>query len=635
MNNIFTGLIRDFIVKDSNILLYAFKNSFRIIYGDQPDIEQINAWKSSIDFLKEALNYNELHNLTVVFEYRLPFSDERIDLIIFGKDKNDKPTIIVFELKGWKKANGCSHEYLIESDIGITTHPEYQVKNYVGKIIFSHSESENFNIIPAVLMYNANENDVEIKFNDIQVFYKNDKEKLKDFISSHLRSTLDHETIERFIKGQYKQSKKLFDAIKQHFEEIQKQSYLTLAENGWGLSLEQLELINEIMMDVKNNAKDIVYLVQGAPGSGKTLVAIHLLLNSFSNNYETILAYRNNRLINSIKSIFDSIGHGLSDPIKFYSVGPKGNYKGIAEKNFEGGKFDIVIYDEAQRMTRENIHYAMQRGRVAVFFYDEGQILNEEEEGTTENFVNEAKRQSKTIEMKFLKGFYRTQGGEQYHKFVENLLENPNNLSKDNINSWKDNYDFKVCSHIDELFSLLEDKKNQGFKVALIASFTESPGDNDHPKSEKNLRIGYPLPSGLDIYKGLGKNIYWLMDPKKDYVPFWVKGESNKLEKCASIYGCQGFETDYAGIIWGRDFVIRDGKWQIGDNCEDNIGKRSLKQLINAGKNGDKKAEERAYKLLINRYRIFLTRGIKGTYIFCEDEETANFLRKIYEKLFI
>ena len=45
------------------------------------------------------------------------------------------------------------------------------------------------------------------------------------------------------------------------------------------------------------------------------------------------------------------------------------------------------------------------------------------------------------------------------------------------------------------------------------------------------------------------------MNPKKDYAPFWVCGDSNKLESCASVYGAQGFEADYTGVIWGRDLV--------------------------------------------------------------------------------
>jgi len=627
MNHIYLGTVKKFVKENSDIILDIFKDNFKKAYGEYPNIEQLKAWESSINYLKNALDDESIHEFTLVFEYKLPFSNERIDLLIFGENKTE-PTILLFELKGWEKATKTSSPFIVDCDLGTSIHPEYQVENYAGKLRFSHSEADKFNILPAVLMYNTIPQKVNLEFKK-PVFFRDDIQDFREFITDHLQKPLDSKTIDMFLNGQYIQSNKLFDAIKKHFEKIKKQSYFTLAENGWGLSSEQLELIEEIINDLKLGKNNIVYLVQGAPGSGKTLVAIHLLLSALTQNYQTILAYRNNRLINSIRDIFNSIERGLSSPIKFYSTGPRAGFKGVAEKNFNGPYLDIVIYDEAQRMTKENIHYALQRGKITVFFYDEGQILNAEEEGTTKNFIIEAQNAGKTIKERFLRGFYRVEGGEQYHKFVEILLREPEKISNDLHLSWKNNYDFKVFETIDELLYSLAKRKEENFKVALIAAFTESPGDLRNKISIKNLRIGYPLYSGLDIYENLTKKIYWLMDPRNDYVPFWVKGDSNKLDKCASIYGCQGFETDFAGVIWGRDFVYNSGRWKLGENCEDNIGKPSLKDIINKAKNGNTQAYALALNLLINRYRIFLTRGIKGTYIFCEDPETADFLRRV------
>jgi len=627
MNHIYLGTVKKFVKENSDIILDIFKDNFKKAYAEYPNIEQLKAWESSINYLKNALDDKSIHEFTLVFEYKLPFSNERIDLLIFGENKTE-PTILLFELKGWEKATKTSSPFIVDCDLGTSIHPEYQVENYAGKLRFSHSEADKFNILPAVLMYNAIPQKVNLEFKK-PVFFRDDIQDFREFITDHLQKPLDSKTIDMFLNGQYIQSNKLFDAIKKHFEKIKKQSYFTLAENGWGLSSEQLELIEEIINDLKLGKNNIVYLVQGAPGSGKTLVAIHLLLSALTQNYQTILAYRNNRLINSIRDIFNSIERGLSSPIKFYSTGPRAGFKGVAEKNFNGPYLDIVIYDEAQRMTKENIHYALQRGKITVFFYDEGQILNAEEEGTTKNFIIEAQNAGKTIKERFLRGFYRVEGGEQYHKFVEILLREPEKISNDLHLSWKNNYDFKVFETIDELLYSLAKRKEENFKVALIAGFTESPGDLRNKISIKNLRIGYPLYSGLDIYENLTKKIYWLMDPRNDYVPFWVKGDSNKLDKCASIYGCQGFETDFAGVIWGRDFVYNSGRWKLGENCEDNIGKPSLKDIINKAKNGNTQAYALALNLLINRYRIFLTRGIKGTYIFCEDPETADFLRRV------
>ncbi len=629
MNYIYLNTIKNFVNANYSNVLSTFEKKFKIVYGKRATIEQKKAWESSVKYLQNALNYQCIYNQVIVFEYRLPFSNERIDLLIFGRGETNIPTIILFELKGWKRAEETTSVFIVNSDLGKSVHPEYQVENYVGKLRFSHSEAGNFNIIPAVLMYNATSNTINLKFKKF-VFFKDDISGLRSFVAEWAPNPLDLEIVNRFLNGQYIQSKKLFDAIKKHFTDIQKQSYLALAKNGWGLSSEQLELVDEITQDLKSGKSNTVYLIQGSPGSGKTLLAIHLLLSSLKHGFQSILAYRNNRLINSIRDIFDSIERGLSNPIKFYSVGPKAGFRGVAEKNFNGSILDFVIYDEAQRMTKENIHYALKRGKVTVFFYDEAQILNAEEEGTTENFRTEAQRQGMLIKERFLRGFYRVNGGELYHKFIETLLREPERINSDLIIPWNTSYEFKVLKSIEELLFLLGKKREEGFKVALIAAFTESPGDLRDQTSLKNLRIGYPLYSGLDIYKDFNKKIYWLMDPKNDYVPFWVKEESNKLEKCASIYGCQGFETDFAGIIWGRDFVFRNGKWELGENCEDNIGNPGLKDLINQAKKGKVDADIIARRLLENRYRIFLTRGIKGTYIFCEDEETANFLRRIY-----
>ncbi|HOL87552.1 MAG TPA: DUF2075 domain-containing protein [Defluviitoga tunisiensis] len=627
MNHIYLGKVEKFVKEKSDIILDIFKDNFKESYGEYPDIEQLKAWKSSINYLKTALDDKSIHEFALVFEYKLPFSNERIDLLIFGKHKT-KPTILLFELKGWQRATKTSSPFIVECDLGKAIHSEYQVENYAGKLRFSHSEAEKFNILPAVLMYNAIPQKVNLEFKK-PVFFRDDIQDLRKFITDHLQEPLDSENIYMFLNGQYIQSNKLFDAIKKHFEKIKDQSYLALAENGWGLSSEQLELIEEIISDLESDKENIVYLVQGAPGSGKTLVAIHLLLSALKNNYKAILAYRNNRLINSIREVFDSIERGLSTPIKFYSTGPRAGFRGVAEQNFNGPYLDIVIYDEAQRMTEENIRFALERGKITIFFYDEGQILNAEEKGTTENFIKMARRAGKTIKERFLRGFYRVEGGEQYHKFVETLLREPEKISN-TLFSWKNHYDFKVFETINELLNSLTKRKEEKFKVALIAAFTESPGDLRNNSSIRNLRIGHPLYSGLDIYKHFTKKIYWLMDPKNDYVPFWVKGDSNKLDKCASIYGCQGFETDFAGVIWGRDFVYRNGRWKLGENCEDNIAKPSLKDIIKKAQNGDNHASNLALTLLINRYRIFLTRGIKGKYIFCEDPETADFLRRVY-----
>ena len=105
-----------------------------------------------------------------------------------------------------------------------------------------------------------------------------------------------------------------------------------------------------------------------------------------------------------------------------------------------------------------------------------------------------------------------------------------------------------------------------------------------------------------------------------------------KIKNCASIYGTQGFEVDYAGFIWGRDFVIRNGKWEIGSHCEDfpSVARPDTLKYLIEQEADDPVKKEIAMTLLKNRLRIFLSRGIKGTYVFCEDDETRKFLIQNY-----
>jgi uncharacterized protein len=582
------------------------------------------AWKSSLRYLGSVLGKDRsLNDLSILLEYKLPFSGERIDAILLGMSKS-KPLAFVFELKGWNHAKSFCEDF-VDTDIGRQVHPEYQLKNYVGKLRFSHSASDSYGLDGAVLMYNMERAQSRISFHE-KSYYKGEEAQLLNVLRDRFVGPLDTRIANQFVSGTYRQSKKLFEAIREHFEEIRKASYEALAEKGYGLSNEQLDVVDQIVDDLEAGNK-IVYLVRGGPGSGKTLLAIHLLLSSLAKAKSSVLTYRNNRLLNSLRKVLDKRKEGLDVPIKFYSTGKPFN-PGIAEKNFEG-YFDLVIYDEAQRMSLDNISYGMQRGKVMVYFYDESQILNAEENGTTENFLREVHAQRLNVEQRSLNGYYRVLGGRQYHDWVEKLLAEPSAVER--IPTWGSGYDLKVFGSVQEMIDALRSRHTEdpNSRVGLIAAFTESSGDNKNPKSPKNLRIGNGLPSGLDAYRDFDDSIYWLMDPKKDYVPFWVNGGSNRLKECASIYGAQGFEIDYAGIVWGRDFVYREGSWEVGNYCEDNIARPSLKQILQRVKEGDPQSKELATRLLVNRYRIFLTRGIKGTYIFCEDKPTAEFLQQV------
>ena len=582
----------------------SLKRKFRASFKEDPSIELVNSWASEIVFLKKVL---EGVDGSIVLEYRIPGSGERADVVVIseGKERN----AVVIEMKGWRKGIERS-PFLYETDQNPSNqvNPIYQMLNYVGKIRFTSSSGDSFKVDGKVVLYNMDRNDQK----EILVF-KSEEKRLESYLKSLVTRSGSNGNGIKFVQSIYRQNKPLFDVIKDHYHELSEGAMETLAETGFGLYLDQLSVYNKLVEVIEHDEAG-QFIIQGGPGSGKTMIAVELLLRSLSMKKQSVLCYRNNRMIESLRKLFASIESGLDGVIKFFSTG-RPNNPGVAESGWRS-KLDVAIFDEAQRMTLENIKLAGEAARTTIFFYDEKQILSTEEQGTSENFS----RIYPNATLMKLSGLYRN--GLEYGKFVENLLRSQLD------NSSLTDYELYAFDDITRMIQELRIRKKSG-KTALVASFTESKGDLNDKQSIENIRIGYPLSSNLDLYRDKDITIKWLMDPKKDYAPFWVDGLSNNMDKCASVYGSQGFEADYVGLIWGRDLVMRKGRFELGDNCEDSLGGRhSLKRIFMKGKLGDKEAYEKARNLLINRYRILMTRGIRGTFIFCEDAETASFLQQ-------
>jgi len=95
---------------------------------------------------------------------------------------------------------------------------------------------------------------------------------------------------------------------------------------------------------------------------------------------------------------------------------------------------------------------------------------------------------------------------------------------------------------------------------------------------------------------------------------FWAS-DPGGIEQVGCVYTAQGFEFDYIGVIFGRDlrYDARSGAW-VGDPSvsRDHVVKtRSGARFTDNVKNA---------------YRVLLTRGMRGCYVYFEDAETRAFV---------
>lgn len=97
---------------------------------------------------------------------------------------------------------------------------------------------------------------------------------------------------------------------------------------------------------------------------------------------------------------------------------------------------------------------------------------------------------------------------------------------------------------------------------------------------------------------GIPKSNFWASDP-------------NGINQVGCVYTAQGFEFDYVGVIFGKDLVY-NGVWR---------GDREVSQdpIV-------KKARQDEFVTLVKQvYRVLLTRGMKGCYVFFEDGGRKDF----------
>jgi hypothetical protein len=267
-------------------------------------------------------------------------------------------------------------------------------------------------------------------------------------------------------------------------------------------------------------------------------------------------------------------------------------------------------------------------GRVVTCLIDDNQVLNEDDNGTCGTVRDTWRSLFPDAPVVHLDLSEQHRVPESYASWLEDLLAGrPRPVPSD--------YDFRVASSEREVVDYLRSRSRE---------VMECPDSHsEHPQC--GLLASYTVCDGRPRRNGQGRDdlrvpamgIRWLMD-KEEYDLWWRDPvRRHKFDRCASVYGCQGFELDYAGVFWGRDLSLRmkDGHIEldlcrphdIKDNIATAYGRKFYKLADLASKPGQEEVLRSVITRLANRYRILLSRGRYGTIVHCEDHETAKALR--------
>jgi DUF2075 family protein len=605
-----------------NQIAEKLSNSFFSHYRFKPSPAEVSSWRNSLRAISQVFQYANLLDHGVILEYQLPLNSKRLDCMISGKDENDQDNAVIIELKQWEKtkeSNGLNEVMTwvggAERDV---LHPSVQVGQYQMYLQDTHTafydgeNPVNLNACSYLHNYNFYNEDVifDAKFKEpldkYPLFTADNVVKLKDYLEKKLSKGNGMEVLNRIEESKYRPSKKLMNHVGNTIKG--KSDYILLDE--------QLIIYDKVFAEVRDGFHDkqkTVVIVKGGPGTGKSVIALNLMADLLINDYNAHYATGSKAFTETLRKIIGTRG---SAQFKYFN-----SYVG-AQKN----EIDVLICDESHRIRESSnnqytpkekktnlpqIDEIILASKVSVFFIDDDQIVRPNEIGSIKYIKDNAiKHNCRVLEYE-LEAQFRCNGSDGFVNWINNTL----GVQKTANIIWDSNeqFDFKVFDSPLNLENAIKNKIEEGNTGRVTAGFCWSwsfPDSNGELLNDVVIgdykRPWNAKPDAKMLALGIPKSNFWAHDP-------------NGINQVGCIYTAQGFEFDYVGVIIGKDLTYNfdDQKWEgHKEQSYDSVVKRSKEKFVD---------------LIKNTYRVLLTRGMKGCYVFFEDKDTERFFKSRME----
>lgn len=575
---------------------------------------EVNSWNNSLKFMKDVLDDTYFSSeCQVAIEYNIPQTSKRVDFMIMGNNGKEDYVVIV-ELKQWAKVSKVNDiaSHSIMSDLRSnepTAHPSYQAYSYKALILNYCDDVHvvNETIKPCAYLHNLSESYRNVIEDEIYsdwtteapVFLAHDVMKMRDFIKQyiHLKAE-DGSLLYKIEEGRLKPTKSLQDAL----------DSMLCGNEEFHMIDEQVVAFDKIMSAIDSSSRDDkkhVIIITGGPGTGKSVLAINVLA----------------RCIIDMKLNASYVTKNMAPRKCYANLLAKGNAKKMInlQKAIQSPWFlanapynflDIGIYDEAHRMQKKPYRYpgndmledALKAAKVCVFFVDDDQRITVDDKYDVDAIVAYSKRLGAEVHKPYeLTSQFRCDGSDGYISFINNLLE----IKQTANTSFEFNkLDVRVFDDPNELRDELRKKNNVNNKSRMIAGYC-------YDWNVKNRRGEWDieLSNGFKAKWNLENDDHWAVNP-------------DSFEEIGCIHTCQGMEFDYVGVFIGKDLYY-DGEHVRTNRLAISKDDRTSGIRLNSTSN------EEADKLIRRTYKVLLTRGLKGCFIYCEDEKLRNHIKEI------
>ena len=581
---------------------------------------EYQSWQNSMQFMRNIVDDPAIDDdVQICIEYNIPLTSKRVDFIIAGADEQGNENVVIVELKQWQKAEVVDDDmqYSVRTYVAdarrIVPHPSYQAYSY-SQFLKNYSQDiydQNISVVPCAYLHNFSPDYKANLSHEIYkdwvsaapFFIRNEVKEFSEFVKKYIRKRSSKGDLLYYIdNGRLRPTKALQDSL----------SAMVAGKEEFTLLDEQVvcyDMCVKTMLQCLKDRKKRTIVIQGGPGTGKSVLAVSLLTEFIKRSFNASYVTKNSAPREAFKELLTGDHVMRKADIVTLFRSPFGLSQ-VPENTY-----DCLIVDEAHRLVKRmnmdkggknQVKECIEASLLTIFMLDEDQAVTTKDIGSIaeiKSWCEALGSQLKMPQEAKLVSQFRCNGSDAYIQFIDNVLQrHPESV---HVALSELNFDFRVFDDPNELRERLREKNAVNNKARMVAGYC-------YDWDVKNGRGPFDiyLPNGFRAKWNLDGDKIWAINPKS-------------FEEVGCIHTAQGLEFDYVGVLIGKDLTYdpESGRVEVHKEAISPDDKSS-------GIRNSTTPYDTARRLILNTYKTLLTRGQKGCYVYCEDEPLREYLKR-------
>ncbi|MDA0566465.1 DUF2075 domain-containing protein [Streptomonospora sp. S1-112] len=600
------------LLPDDELFKRMWKN-FVDLCGHAPEGSEYKSWRSSIPTVIHRLVAAGLGGVHVLLELKTPITDIRMDVVLVGSRPDDGGmAVMVVENKQWSEVWPEPDSELVRwrrgaMEKGGILHPVNQVWGYRQVLIDFIPLLREAKVTCLVNMHNAERHVLKAIAPTAQglsavkemsgyarMYGLGEDVLFERFLRAHLSAEKADAYARDLLEAPVIPTESLMITVS---EGIGKRTVFTLLDEQ-RLAYDYVR--SRITKSKKGDRKEVVIIV-GGPGTGKSVIALELLRQSSRQGLRAVHATGSKAFTTTLRTNVGAADNRAGAVFRYFN-----NFSATAPNDL-----DVLVADEAHRLRADlrsdrgprasQVAELIRAARVPVFLLDDHQKVRPSEAGSVELITETARELGAGVHTIDLRHEFRCGGSPEFLAWVERLLELK---PKHPLARWRqpDDFSLHVARTPAEMEDFLAARIREGHTARIAAGFCWRWGA---PRADGSLPVDVKIGDWHRPWNSRATR-------RVNGVPtssLWATEEGG-FGQIGCIYSAQGFEYDYAGVIFGPDLVWTAQGWRANPR---------------ANRDGQVNDAPDFNRLVRNIYRVLATRGMRGAVLYSTDATTNRF----------